>query len=58
MALRSLVDIADCRTTIKRLNAAGGDIDIKNCDGKICARVMRKQCNYGDQRDYCVLDLK
>ena len=53
--LPSFDDIADRRATIERLNSAGGDIELKQCGGELCARVMTKQCNYGD---YCVLDLK
>lgn len=26
------------------------------CDGQTCVRVMRNQCGYGEQRDWCVVD--
>lgn len=26
------------------------------CDGKTCVRIMRNQCGYGEERDWCVVD--
>lgn len=54
----SFNDIAERRATVEQLNKAGGNIQINRCSGQLCARVMVKQCGYGDTKDYCVLDLK
>lgn len=54
----SLDDIAERKATIAKLDKAGGGLQTANCDGKLCVRVMSKQCGYGDTKDYCVLDLK
>lgn len=56
--LPSFDDIADRRATVKELNSAGGGAQISKCGGETCVRIMKKQCGYGDQNDYCVLDLK
>lgn len=58
LLLPSFSDIAERKATLEQLNNAGGALDIKRCKGKLCARVMVKQCEYGEARDYCVLDLK
>jgi len=34
------------------------NLDISKCEGKTCVKVMKKQCNYGENRDYCVIDPK
>lgn len=54
----SLDDIADRRATVAELNSQNGDLDISQCKGELCARVMTKKCNFGASKDYCVLDLK
>ena len=54
----SLDDIADRRATVAELNNQNGDLDISQCKGELCARVMTKKCNFGASKDYCVLDLK
>jgi len=32
-------------------------LDIKNCDGKACVRIMKNNC-HGTDKDYCVIDPK
>lgn len=54
----SLDDIAERRATIAQLDKQGGNLDIERCNGKLCARVMTKECKFGPSKDYCVLDLK
>ncbi|MGP5223157.1 hypothetical protein [Psychrobacter celer] len=54
----SLDDIAERRATIAQLDKQGGNLDIERCNGKLCARVMTKECKFGRSEDYCVLDLK
>ena len=34
------------------------NLDISKCEGKTCVRVIKKQCGYGKNGDYCVADLK
>ena len=34
------------------------NMDLKTCGGKTCVRVMKKQCNFGENNDYCVIDPK
>lgn len=33
-------------------------LDLSKCDGKTCVKVMKKQCGYGKNGDYCVIDPK
>jgi len=33
-------------------------LDISKCDGQTCVRVIKKQCGYGNNADYCVIDPK
>jgi len=33
-------------------------LDLSKCDGKTCVRVIKKQCGYGKNADYCVIDPK
>jgi hypothetical protein len=33
-------------------------LDYGVCGGKTCVRVIKKQCGYGEQGDYCVIDPK
>ena len=58
LLIPSFSDIAERRATVEQLNKAGGELQINKCDGQLCARVIVKQCGYGDTKDYCVLDLK
>ena len=32
-------------------------LDIKNCNGKSCVRIMKNDC-HGANKDYCVIDPK
>ena len=34
------------------------NLDISKCNGKTCVKVMTKQCGYGTNKDYCVIDPK
>ena len=34
------------------------NLDISKCEGKTCVRVIKKQCGYGRNGDYCVIDPK
>lgn len=58
LLIPSFDDIIERRATVEQLNNAGGELQISRCNGKLCARVMTKQCGFGKSRDYCVLDLK
>jgi hypothetical protein len=33
-------------------------LDISKCEGQTCVKVMKKQCGYGKNGDYCVIDPK
>jgi hypothetical protein len=33
-------------------------LDYGTCGGKTCVRVIRKQCGYGEHKDFCVIDPK
>ena len=33
------------------------NLDIKNCNGKSCVRIMKNDC-HGTNKDYCVIDPK
>lgn len=33
-------------------------MQIANCAGQTCVRIMRNQCGYGKNRDFCVIDPK
>lgn len=58
LLIPSLDDIAERRATVEQLNNAGGELQISRCKGELCVRVMTKQCDFGKNKDYCVLDLK
>lgn len=58
LLIPSLDDIAERRATVKQLNNAGGELQVSRCKGELCVRVMTKQCGFGKNKDYCVLDLK
>lgn len=52
----SLDEIQQRRTEVAKLEQY--NLDLSTCDGKTCVRVMKKQCNYGKNSDYCVIDPK
>jgi t-SNARE complex subunit (syntaxin) len=52
----SLDEIQQRRAEIAKLEEY--NLDLSTCDGKTCVRVMKKQCNYGKNSDYCVIDPK
>jgi hypothetical protein len=33
-------------------------LDLSKCEGQTCVKVMKKQCGYGENGDYCVIDPK
>lgn len=47
---------------IESLRQQGIQFDIRSCtvgeESKPCVRVMKKQCNYGKNADFCVIDPK
>ena len=49
-------------STIESLRKDGIQLDIRNCtvgeESKTCVRVMKEQCNYGKNKDLCVIDPK
>lgn len=52
----SLDEINERKAEVTKLERY--NLDLSTCDGKTCVRVMKKQCNYGNNRDYCVIDPK
>ena len=52
----SMDEIQQRRSEVKSLKQYG--LDLSKCDGKTCVKVMRKQCGYGKNGDYCVIDPK
>lgn len=52
----SLDEIQQRRAEVAKLERY--NLDLSTCDGKTCVRVMKKQCNYGKNGDYCVIDPK
>lgn len=49
----SLDEIAQRRATAEKYG-----LDYGTCGGKACVRVIKKQCGYGEQGDFCVIDPK
>ena len=47
---------------IESLRQQGIQFDIRNCtvgeESKTCVRVMKEQCGYGNDQDFCVIDPK
>ena len=47
---------------IESLRQQGIEFDIRNCtvgeESKTCVRVMKEQCGYGNDQDFCVIDPK
>ena len=52
----SLDEIQERRIEVAKLEQY--NLDLSTCNGKTCVRVMKKQCNYGKNGDYCVIDTK
>ena len=52
----SMDEIQERRTEVSKLKEYS--LDISKCDGKTCVKVMTKQCGYGKNKDYCVIDPK
>ena len=52
----SLDEIQERRIEVAKLEQY--NLDLSTCNGKTCVRVMKKQCNYGKNGDYCVIDPK
>lgn len=42
----------------RKADAAKYGLDYGVCGGETCVRVIKKQCGYGDQGDFCVIDPK
>lgn len=53
----SLDDIKQRRAEVAWLEQVH-KLDLQRCDGQACVRVMKKQCNYGENHDLCVIDPK
>ena len=52
----SMDEIQQRRSEVNNLKQYS--LDISKCEGKTCVKVMKKQCNYGENRDYCVINPK
>ena len=52
----SLDEIQQPRSDVAWLEQKNS-LDIKNCDGKACVRIMKNNC-HGIDKDYCVIDTK
>ena len=52
----SMDEIKERRSEVNNLQKYG--LDLLKCDGKTCVRVIKKQCGYGKNADYCVIDPK
>ena len=52
----SMDEIQQRRSEVNNLK--NYSLDLSKCDGKTCVKVMRKQCGYGKNGDYCVIDPK
>ncbi|MFX6353515.1 hypothetical protein ABTF72_18495 [Acinetobacter baumannii] len=52
----SMDEIQQRRSEINNLKQYS--LDLSKCDGKTCVKVMKKQCGYGKNGDYCVIDPK
>lgn len=56
MFVPSLDDIQQRRAEVAKLEQY--NLDISSCGGKTCVKIMTKQCGYGKDGDYCVIDPK
>lgn len=54
MFIPSLDEIQQRRTEVNNLKQYS--LDLSKCDGKACVKIIKKQCGYGKNRDYCVID--
>ena len=52
----SMDEIKERRSEVNDLKKYS--LDLSKCDGKTCVRVIKKQCGYGKNADYCVIDPK
>ena len=52
----SMDEIKERRSEVNDLKKYS--LDLSKCDGKTCVRVIKKQCGYGKNGDYCVIDPK
>lgn len=52
----SMDEIKERRSEVNDLKKYS--LDLSKCDGKTCVRVIKKQCGYGENADYCVIDPK
>ena len=52
----SMDEIQQRRSEVNNLKKYS--LDLSKCDGKTCVRVKKKQCGYGKNADYCVIDPK
>lgn len=50
----SMDDIQQRRSEVSNLKKY--NLDLSECEGKTCVRVMKEQCGYGKNKDYCVID--
>lgn len=56
MFVPSYDEIQERRAEISKLKEY--NLDISKCDGQTCVKVMTKQCGYGKNKDYCIIDPK
>ena len=56
LSVPSLDEIQQPRSDVAWLEQKNS-LDIKNCDGKACVRIMKNNC-HGIDKDYCVIDTK
>ena len=52
----SMDEIQQRRSEVSNLKQYS--LDISKCEGQTCVKVMKKQCGYGKNGDYCVIDPK
>ena len=52
----SMDEIQQRRSEVNNLKQYS--LDISKCGGQTCVKVMKKQCGYGENGDYCVIDPK
>ena len=52
----SMDEIQQRRSEVNNLKQYS--LDISKCEGKTCVKVMKKQCGYGQNADYCAIDPK
>src|SRR5690606_5467 len=54
--VRSMAEIQQRRSEVNNLKKYS--LNLSKCDGKTCVKIMKKQCGYGKNGDYCVIDPK